>query len=637
MQKSFWIVMAIGVLLCGFLSPQTVYARPNARAVSYATAGNPERLSVDARGVIRGLARSTMVIPVQPGPFTFVFPKWLPGYHSPAGPLSDLSEIRVSAHGHTLVWRRGKVDLYAFHIHVPRGVHHIVVRFTAILNGPGRITTTPHLAVLNWNRLLFYQNDTNSHEDYFRVRIRLPKGWHFGTALPHPVRHDGWIRFGEVNLATLIDSPLDAGRYFRRIVLWHHGPARQVMDIFADQPQDLDISPRLIAHYQQMTPEALALYGARHWYAYHSLLALSNAIGFQGIEHHQSSDDRAPADFMTNPLEQLVAGDLVTHEFSHSWNGKYRRPADLTTPNFQIPQKTDLLWVYEGMNQYLGDLLSFRCGIRKPSEYPSYLAMLYAEMATEPGRDTDPLIDTTTAAPFLYGARGDYPSLRRTAGDFYTEGELLWLDVDTIIRTLTHNHKSLDTFLHLYAGPPNTGPITVTYTRSTIEHLLNRVVHYPWHAFFQRHVYDIAPLPPTGELRRSGWRLVYTEKPNRFMVAQEKLRHTNNQWFTYGIQIGPTGVIADVRKGSPAWRAGLAPGMRIRAVDGQRYTAPVLNWVLRETEHTHRPTDFLVETDGWYSHKSVIYGGGPRYPHLVRIPGTVNLLARIMAPHVARD
>ncbi len=633
MKPTLCFAAALGLLMAGFSAREPAQASPNARQVSYATRKNPERLSVDARGVVRGLVRNTMVIPVRPGPFTFVFPKWIPGYHAPAGPLSDLSEIRVSAHGHPLTWRRGKVDLYAFHVEVPDGVRHLLVRFTAILNGPGRVVATPHLAVLNWNRLLFYQNDTNSHEDYFRVRIRLPQGWHFGTALPHPVQHDGWVRFGEVNLATLVDSPLDTGRYFRRIVLWQHGPARQVMDIFADQPQDLDISQRLIAHYKEMTPEALALYGARHWVEYHSLLALSNAIGFQGIEHHQSSDDRAPADFMTNPLEQMVSGDLVTHEFSHSWNGKYRRPADLTTPNFQIPQKTDLLWVYEGMNQYLGDLLSFRTGIRKPSEYPSYLAMLYSEMATEPGRLTDPLIDTTTAAPFLYGARGDYPSLRRTAGDFYTEGELLWLDVDTIIRTHTHDHLSLDTFLHLYAGPPSTGPITVTYTRATIEKLLNRVVHYPWHAFFERHVYDIAPLPPTGELRRSGWRLVYTPKPNRFMVAQEKLRHDNDQWLTYGIEIGRTAVITDVRQGSPAWQGGLAPGMKICAVNGQKYSVPVLNWTLKHTERTDRPTIFLVETDGWYARKVVFYKGGPRFPHLVRIPGTVNLLARIMAPH----
>ncbi len=628
-------VLALGALMLVCWVPSQ--ARPNADARSYSTPTHPERLFVDARMVARGLVPTRMILPVRPGPFTFVFPKWLPGYHSPANPLWDLSQIRVTAHGHPVVWRRGKVDLYAFHVQVPAHVHHLVIRFTAILNGPGRVISTSHLAVLNWNRFLFYQNDTNSHDDYFRVRIRLPRGWHFGTALPdpHPLGH-GWVRFGEVNLATLIDSPLDTGCYFRRIVLWHHGTARQVLDLFADHPQDLEISPRLIAHYKQMTPEALALYGSRHWIDYHSLLALSNALGFQGIEHHQSSDDRAPGDFMTNPLEQMVAGDLVTHEFSHSWNGKYRRPADLTTPNFQVPQKTDLLWVYEGMNQYLGDLLSFRTGIRKPAEYPSYLAMLYSEMATEPGRLTEPLIDLTTAAPYLYGARGDYPSIRRTAGDFYTEGELLWLDVDTLIRTLTHDRKSLDTFLHLYAGPPDTGPITVTYTRATIEHLLNEVVPYHWHAFFQKHVYEVAPQPPTGELRRAGWRLVYTAKPNRFMVAQEKLSHTNNQWLTYGIRIGGRGQIFDVREGSPAWRAGFAPGMAIRAVDGQKYKPSVLKWVLKETARNHKPTVFLVVDGGWYRTLRVDYDGGPRFPHLVRIPGTVNLLRRIMAPHAGR-
>src|SRR6185437_6242573 len=444
------------------------------------------------------------------------------------------------------------------------------------------------------------------------------------------------VDFAVVALNMLVDSPLDCGRYYKHIELWRQGngqgSAYQMLDVFADKPQDLDFKDKLIAKYKNMTPQALALYGSRHWNDYHSLLTLSDAVGFQGIEHHQSSDNRAPDDFMTNPQYQLAAGDLLTHEFSHSWNGKYRRPADLTTLNFQIPEQTDLLWVYEGMNQYLGDLLSFRTGIRKPSDYPQYLAYVYARMATEPGRNTDPLIDTTTAAPFLYEAQGDYSSIRRTAADFYTEGELLWLDVDTIIREKTHGRKSLDTFLHLYSAPAVTGPITKTYTRADIEHLLNEVVPYDWHAFFQKRVYEVAPLPPTSELARAGWKLVYTSKPNPFIAAFETLRHGSDQWFTYGLLLNKDDTVVDVREGSPAWQAGMAPGMKIVAVNGQAFSSDTLKYVLEQAEHSTTPTGFLVQDDGWYRTLDVSYHGGPQYPHLVRLPGTPDMLAKIMAP-----
>ncbi|HVC02611.1 MAG TPA: hypothetical protein VND80_10455 [Steroidobacteraceae bacterium] len=588
---------------------------------------------LDASTAGRGFMTSTMQIPVKSGEFTFVYPKWIPGEHGPTGPLADVSQIKVSADGKPLSWRRDQVNLYAFHVAVPGHVSSITVQFTVLLNSPD-VMATPNLAVVNWNRALFYQNDTNDHHVYFKASIILPKGWGYGTALS-AAHHDGErVDFEEVALATLVDSPLDCGLYQKHVVLWQQGDARQVLDMFADQPQDLDVPAKILDAYKNMTPEALALYGARHWYDYHSLLVLSNKIAIEGIEHHQSSDDRAPTKFMTDPSWQLSDGDLLTHEFSHSWNGKFRRPWDLTTLNYQIPQRTDLLWVYEGMNQYLGDLLSFRAGIRKPSDYPQFLAYLYSRMASEPGRLTDPLIDTTTAAPYLYEApRGAYASIRRTAGDFYTEGELLWLDVDTIIRTKTHDQKSLDTFLHLFAGQPNTGPITKTYTRADIERLLNEVVPYDWHGFFERHVYEISKLPPTAEIARAGWRLVYTRKPNKFEKPAAGNHHLDRQWQTYGFNVTKTGKLADVREGWPAWTAGMAPGMKIVAVAGERYTPAVLNYVMDQAAKTKQPTAFLVSQDGWFQTVEVRYFAGGRYPHLVRIPGKPDLLAQIMAPH----
>jgi predicted metalloprotease with PDZ domain len=630
-------LFSLGLLLLGVCLAQSgSAAEPNADARPYATQSDPETLVLDARNVGRGLMTSTMRIPVEPGPFTFVYPKWTPGEHGPTGPVGNISQIKVSAGGQPLEWHRDRVDMYAFHVQVPNGVHALDVQFTVLVNSPNDRMSTANIGIVNWNRVLFYQADTNSHHVYFKPSIILPQGWSYGTALPGPRQSAQRVDFAEVPLNMLVDSPLDCGRYSKHIELWRQGSAYQMLDIFADKPQDLDIPDKLIAEYKRMAPEAFALYGSRHWKDYHSLLTLSDAIGFQGIEHHQSSDNRGPDDFMTNPKEQLELGDLLTHEFSHSWNGKYRRPADLTTLNFQIPMQTDLLWVYEGMNEYLGDLLSFRTGIRKPADYAEYLAALYARMASEPGRDTDPLIDTTTAAPWLYQADGSYPSIRRSAGDFYREGELFWLDADTLIREKTRGKKSLDTFLHLYSAPSITGPITKTYTRAEIERLLNEVLPYDWHAFIQQRIYELAPTPPAAELARAGWKLVYTSKPNEFIEAFEALQHANVQWYSYGLQIGKDDTITDVREGSPAWQAGMAPGMKIAAVDGQAYADDVLKYVSTQAEHSTGPTTFLVAQDGWYRTFEVNYHGGPKYPHLVRIAGTPDMLAKIMAPHAGR-
>ncbi|MGH8319233.1 MAG: hypothetical protein ACREUL_14860 [Steroidobacteraceae bacterium] len=634
-MKRLLPLYGVGLLALALCAPcASIAAEPNANAVPYATQANPETLVLDLSAAGRGLATSTMQIPVRPGPFTLVYPQWIPGYHAPHNPLADVSELKVSANGQPLDWHRDKVDMYAFHVMVPRGVHSIQVQFTVLLNGGTSRRASPNVAVISWTRVFFYQNDINYHHYYLKASIILPAGWGYSTALTTASNVGQRVDFEEEPLTYVGDSPLFIGRYYKNVLLWQQGDAHMWLDMFADAPQELDVPAKILDAYKNVPKEALALYGSRHWHDYHALLSLSDAINFEGVEHHQSSDNRAPADFMTNPKAQLTGGDLVTHEFSHSWNGKYRRPWDLTTNNYQIPQRTDLLWVYEGMNQYLGDLLSFRAGIRKPSLYPQYLAMIYTDMATEPGRDTEPLIDLTTGAPYFYETgRGQYNSLRRNAGDFYTEGELLWLDVDTIIREKTHGQKSLDTFLHLYSAPALTGPITKTYTRADIEHLLNEVVPYDWHAFFQRHVYEIAKLPPTNDLKRAGWRLVYTSKPNPFVQAAESMFHLDSQWLTYGFNINKMGVLTDVRDGSPAWEAGMSPGMKIEAVGGQSFTPKVLSYSMKQAKDHQQPTQFTVSQDGWFRTISVSYFGGELYPHLVRIPGTEDMLAKIMAPH----
>ena len=600
-------------------------------APSLSTQSNPTVLTIDARMASRGLMRVHETIPAQPGEFTVVYPEWIPGEHGPTGPLADLSVLRFSAAGKQLSWVRDGVDMYAFHVDVPVGVTTIDADFTMILNAPDPMSTR-NLAIINFNRALLYQANTNAHQVFFKTSIALPTDWDYGTALPS-TRTAHTVVSETLPLTTLIDSPFDMGRYVKHVALWNDASGDDMtMDIFADSPHTLAIPAAILAPYHRVAAEALALYGGRHWQHYHSLLTLSDVIGFEGIEHHSSSDDRAPANFMTSEA-QLAAGDLLTHEFSHSWNGKYRRPADLTQPNFQIPEQTDLLWVYEGMNQYLGDVLSFRSGIRKPADYPEYLASIYASMDYEPGRLHTPIIDLTTGAPYYYVSGGPYSSLRRTAGDFYTEGELMWLDADTIIRTKSGGKKSLDDFLHLYAGGITPYYVTKTYNRHQIEALLTRVQPYDWHGFFQKFVYSVAVHPPTGMIARSGWKLEYNSKPNKFLAAREATRHIVQLWYSLGITLNAKGMIFDVRKGSAAWDAGLAPGMDVTAVNGEEYDSQSLKAVITASAKSKAPIALLVSRDGWYDTISVTYTGGLKYPHLVREKSMPNLLAKIMAPH----
>jgi predicted metalloprotease with PDZ domain len=598
-----------------------------------ATAAPAVTLVLDASQASRGILFAHERLPVTPGAFTLVYPKWIPGEHGPTGPLNDLAALRIAADGSALDWRRDPVDLYAFHVNVPPGVQSLDVDFDVLLNAPDDTMSSHSVAIVNWNRVLLYQEGANSRNYFVKPSIELPAGWDYATALRDGIKSANHVDFAVTSLEMLVDSPLDLGRYVKKWDLWKDGAAFVQLDAFAEYPQDLDIPDTLLKAYQRVPAEAFAMYGSRHFIDYHALLALSDDIGFQGIEHHQSSDNRAPDDFLTEPSESLAAGDLVTHEFSHSWNGKYRRPADLTTPNFQVPMKTDLLWVYEGMNQYLGDVLSFRSGIRQPKQYPEYLATVYADMDLESGRSTTPLIDLTTGAPYYYLARGMYGSIRRNANDFYTEGELVWLDADTIIRARSHNERSLDTFLHRFTEPSTTGPMVVTYSREQVESLLDGVERYDWRAFFEKYVYHPSAHPPTDELERAGWKIVYTSKPNEFITANQASDHGVIGWYSYGANLSEKGVVRDVRTNSPAWKAGLVPGMSILAVNGQEFSSDVLEYALTNAQHSSTPISLIVKQTGWYQTLSLDYHDGIRYPHLERIEGATDMLASIVAPH----
>jgi predicted metalloprotease with PDZ domain len=625
---------ALSIALASFTVAGAQTTQDPGTVPSLATQSNPETIVLDARKAPLGIAYARMTIPVQPGPFTIDYPEWIPGEHSPSGPLNDMSELRVSANGKAIEWHRDQVDLYAFHIDVPQGVTTVNVDFTVLLNGDETFATH-NIMVGNWNRYLLYARNIDNTQYYVKASMIMPDGWDFASALPVDSRNGNRVDFGTVTLEMLVDSPTDIGRYVKHITTWTGDGASTYLDLFADNPNDLKISDSLIDAYKRLTPEAIALYGGHHWNVYHAELTLSDAIGFEGIEHHQSSDDRASDDFMIDPDMSKLGGDLVPHEFSHSWNGKYRRPFDLQQPDYNDPhpERTELMWQYEGMNQYMGDLLSFRAGIRDPKDYPEFLAAMYASLAYEPGRDTTPIIDVTTGAPYYYlDARGVYGSLRRNAGDFYNEGELMWLDADTIIRELSHGQKSLDDYTKIYAGGVS-GPKVVTYTREDLEHYLGQVVPYDWHGFFEKYVYSIAPQPPTDEIERAGYKLVFDDKPNFYASGRGGPRAGVNSWFDVGVRFSGKGDVQDVRKGSAAWDAGLAPGMQVVAVNNRAFTGKEWTNDVADAKGTNTPIELRVKQGTWYSKMELNYHDGLKYPHLERIPGTTDMLSQIMAPH----
>lgn len=624
-MKQFVILAAAAVALIGADRLDTPLA----------TASNPMTIVLDARKASLGLAYSHMTIPVQPGPFTIVYPEWIPGNHSPDGPLNNISQLVVRAGGRPIAWHRDQVDMYAFHVDVPSGVHTIDADFTVLLNGPeDDVVATRNILVGNWNRYVLYQRNIDNEQYFVRPSLILPDGWDYASALPGAQRSGNRINFGTVTLETLVDSPTDMGRYVKHVTTWTGEGATTYLDLFADNPEDLDVKQDVIDDYKRLTPEAMAFYGGRHWNIYHAELTLSDAIHPEGIEHHESSDDRAWETYLTEPKGLLTFGDLIPHEFSHSWNGKYRRPYLLQEPNFNdpYPEQTELLWQYEGMNQYVGDLLSFRSGLRDPKDYPEYLAYLYARFAYEPGRNTTPLSDTTIGAPYYYCcASGWYSSLRRTAGDFYGEGELVWLDVDTIIREQSHGAKSLDDYAKVFAGGIS-APKVVTYTRADVENYLNSVQPYDWHGFFQKYIYTIAPLPPTDELARAGYKLVYNDTPNKF-VGERGNMHSVYSWFDAGVNISEKGHVMDVRESSAAWNAGLAPMMDVVAVNGRAFTEKVWKKAIADAKLSNANIDVLVNHGGWYEHLSLDYHDGVKIPHLERIPGTPDMLSEITSPH----
>jgi len=620
----------------------------------------PILITADLSDAPRKLYHAEVDIPVKPGPITLTTPKWIPGNHRPTGPVDDITGVVFTANGKPLPWRRDDVDLYQFHVTVPAGVTTLHAHLDCI------VTTrlSQKMAVLEWEKLLLYPANTPVRDIPIQPSVTVPGGWGIGTALV-PVGaaggsigggHGGPVVLGKstqpyalTNVEQLEDSPVIAGQYFHEFPLAPEIKPAHFIDVVSDSPEDSNLRPALLAEISNLVREADALYKSHHYNQYHFLLTLSDVAGGEGLEHGQSSDNGIGEKGFSDAKHQLAESDLLAHEFTHSWNGKYRRPFNLYQTDFEKMQQGSLLWVYEGMTQYLGNVLAARSTLKTQANYRDMLAMSAAQLDYKPGREWRPTEDTAIAASILRGGNPAWSNWRR-GQDYYQEGELLWLDADTLIRQKSDNKKSLDDFQHIFLGKGgNTGPLIVTYDRKELIADLNQVLPYDWATFLHDRIDNINPRADLAGIERGGYKLVYTDKPSaseRIMSSAGGRRGVGlNVWYSLGLRVsggsrgedgegggGAPGLISDVRWNSPADKARLAPGQKIIAVNGHAFSADALKAAVVQSKASSEPIHLILQSDTFITNADLDYHDGARYPRLERVDGTPAYLDDITKP-----
>ncbi len=592
-------------------------------------------LVVDATEAPRKIFHARMTIPAAAGTLTLYYPKWIPGEHGPTGPIQSVAGIKFMGNGQILKWRRDLLDGWTFHVEVPAGVASVEASLDFISPAgadgiyTGGASATSKMTVVSWNTLVLYPAGATSDDVTVEATLQLPAGWKFGTSLAIASQSADEIKFKPTSLTLLVDSPVIAGEYLLVVPLAQN--PLQEMDIAADSTAALDAPPDVLEHYKTLTVQAQKLFGAQHFRDYHFLYTLSDHVAHFGLEHHESNDSRVDERTLVDPEKRLLEAGLLTHEYVHSWNGKYRRPADLTTPDFEQPMQTDLLWVYEGLTSYLGDVLSGRSGVRTPEEFRDSVALIAADLDHRSGRVWRNLQDTADGVPSMQGAPHQWESWRRPL-DYYDEDVLNWLWVDTIIRQQTQGKKSIDDFCHLFHGGQNGPPEVKTYTFDDVVNTLSQVAPYDWRGFLTERLQTHGPGAPLAGLENSGWKLVYAETRSELMRATEQDATQIDTSYSIGLLLREDGTVVDTVENMPGARAGIGPGMKIMAVNGRRFSSEVLRDALRKGKTSTGPLELLVENTEYYKTYKIDYHGGEKYPHLVRDESKPDMLSEIIKP-----
>jgi len=621
------------------LGPQPVPLPPPGVAPADTPYPGTISLLVDVTSIKVRVLNVHETIPIKGRDITLLYPEWLPGTHSPSNPVGELAGLAVTANGKRIPWVRDRVDMYAFHVEALQDATTLDINFQYLApQDPKRGRISSKFANVTWNSVLLYPAGYFSRDIKFEAALRLPVGWKFASALDVKSQDGDLVQFKDTTLNTLVDSPLYAGVNFKRLDL-STGPDNPVyLDVFAEKPADLEITPEELQYHRNLVIEAQKLFNSHHYDHYDFLFSVSNIVSGKGLEHHQSSEDGSRANYFTDWGAGVAGRALLPHEYTHSWNGKFRRPADLWTPNFNVPMRNDLLWVYEGLTDYYGNVLTARSGMRTPEQARDVFAQIAAAFEISPGRTWRSLEDTTTA-PIISShssAQDGWPSWQRSY-DYYPESDLIWLDADTKIRELSGGKKSLDDFAKLFFGIDNGSYITVPYTFDDLVRALNTVQPYDWAGFFRTRVYEVSPNVPENGFTQGGYRLVYNDNEPEWLMKAEMVRgasFASSLGFSLKSEGSPDshGSLDNVWWDSLAFKAGITPDMQLQAVNDQDYTAAVLRETILAAERTKEPIKLLLKRGDEFVTVSLDYHGGMRYPHLERVETTPDRLDAILAP-----
>ncbi len=595
-----------------------------------AQAPGPINISVDATDAPRRVLHAKLHFPAKAGAMTLYYPKWMPADHSPDGPIWNLAGLHFSAAGKEIPWQQDDVDMYAFNLDVPAGADSVDASLDFLLSPPGptidfSASGAANLFILMWNQVALYPKGWPAAQITFNPTLTIPAGWKFATALPVASQSGNSVTFSPVALDLLIDSPVQAGEFLRVYPLNPAIKPPHELDVLSDDAWALDIPPALLENYSRLVGEADALYRSHHYRDYHFLLTLSDNVMGLGQEHHESSDDRINQHTLLEPNARLLEAGLFPHEFTHSWNGQFRRPVGLATPDFQQPMKGEMLWVYEGLTEFLGTLLSARSGLVTPEQSREHIAETAAMLEHRAGRRWRSLQNTANAAQILYFSVPEWSSYRRSV-DFYPESVLIWLDVDATIRKLTNDRRSMDDFCHAFYAPPDGEPAIKTYTFDDLVATLNGIAPYDWSAFFHERLDSTGPNAPLGGITGGGWRLVYDDEPNEFVAAGDSVSGGANFTSSIGLEVKGDGTVIDAIPGMPAFEAGISPYFRIVAVNGKQFSTDELKRAVRESKASSAPIKLSTMNAGRLETHEIQYHYGNRYPHLERVEGIPDYL-----------
>lgn len=593
------------------------------------------RLQVNANDLNRRIFDVTETIPVErAGPLVLFFPEWLPGNHGPVGPIAQLAGLEITANGQRVEWVRDTLHPFAFHLEVPQGASEITARFQHLsptTGSQGRVTMTAEMLNIQWEKMLLYPAGRWSRNITVQPSVTLPDGWRFGTALEPETASGAVTTFRPVNLEVLVDSPMFAGVHYRQIDLDPGGRSPVRANIVADKPESLEATDEQVGILRDLITQADRLYGARHFDHYDFLIAMTDKLGGIGLEHHRSSENSVDPEFFTGWATHVGDRDLLAHEYNHSWDGKWRRPADQLVPNFNTPLQNSLLWVYEGQTQYFGQVLAARSGLTTKQQALDSLAMTAATFDTRVGRQWRAMQDTTNDPIISQRQPKGWLSWQRDE-DYYSEGQLIWLDVDTLIRERTNGRKSLDDFARAFFGVEDGDYTPAPYTFEDVVRTLNGVVPYDWADFLRTRLDGHGPGAPLDGLARGGYRLVYAETPSDWQKTLYGEYKRNDFTYSLGIQTGEGNVIRSVQWNSPAFQAGLATGMEIVAVNGRAASPSAISEAITAAKDPNTAVELILKDADRYRTVRIDYHDGLRYPRLERIAGTPDRLGDILTP-----